>query len=1181
MKKNFTKVLLAAAAMTTIGLSYAATSAIAALAEDENGEEPAEMVISPAFVSGEEEIAVNNHSAVVVPNASALAVNFENGPEVKYATYAIDMIDGEAYESLASGALSINTIGYVAFEQELTFVTGKQYQLVVKAWDVAEIWNDWTMVDPIKVDTFLFNGGTGMGLIGEPVWGIDRFTLPEDMINLGVKVSFPSLVLPYGIAAEECEITVSASLYGVPQGNEPMPLSDDDDNVGDDNMGVDGPVALAEAVVFNANVEGGIVSAMLFPEMLEVGNHYAIALNAVTVMEGEEIVAELPEDAYYAVEFDVIPVAADVTLGEPVFGVEEGVVTEDQINLGVQVCFPDAVLGEVNPMNVNLAVSAMLYGVLPEGSEGGIMPLSADDEDIDPGFTNPLIPLFEEPVVFNGGVEGGVLNAYLFPEELAVGNEYVLVLTGVQVLDGENVVVEMPEDATWMTQFVVAELPEPAEVNPEFICGNDTVAINNHAAVALEGAEALVVKFSNAPGVRYATYAIDRVIDEEASVSVVSGELSLNQVGYVEFENALKFVAGQQYTLTVKAWNTTEVVDSAMNVVEPAICEVYTFNGAANTGIIGEPVFGIERGEFPEDMINLGVPVRFPDMILPFGVQAEDCEIVVSASLYGVPEGNEPMPINEDDDVDPGFGGVDGPVVLAEAVLHNASVVGGVVTAYLFAEQMEVGNHYAIDLQAVTVLDTEGEIVAELPEDAYYATDFVVTPYVAPIELGQISWIGIDDENNVDVEEANINGVIASFPFANLGTEDATISIFATLYDITNMGATEDDDVDNMGVQGPVAVAQQLFEGVFDVETGMYKVALFPEVMEVAHTYVISIETMTAELDGEVLYQWDNVEEELFVQFDVVGELPMEVAPELINGMESIALNGHAAVSVEQAEALAVNFINAAGLRYATYAIDRVVDEENVVAMASGELSLNRVGYVAFEQPLVFVSGHQYTLTIKGWNTTEIVDEELNVVEPVLCEVYTINGASATGVIGEPEFGLGLGEEFAEDMINIGLPVRFPDMVLPFGSELEDCEITVSATLVGIPEGNEPMPLDLDEDDNMGVDGPVVLAEAVLHYANVEGGIATAYLFPEVMESGNHYAIILNAVTVMNGEEIVAELPEDAYYAIDFVVGEYVDPTSINAIATENGKVMINLYGQKVNNANGVVILNGEKIMVK
>lgn len=168
-------------------------------------------------------------------------------------------------------------------------------------------------------------------------------------------------------------------------------------------------------------------------------------------------------------------------------------------------------------------------------------------------------------------------------------------------------------------------------------------------------------------------------------------------------------------------------------------------------------------------------------------------------------------------------------------------------------------------------------------------------------------------------------------------------------------------------------------------------------------------------------------------------------------------------------------------------------------------------------------------------------------------------------------------------MINLGLPVSFPDMVLPFGVELEECEITVSASLYGVPEGNEPMPLDLDDlDDNMGVDGPVALAEAQIHYANVEGGVAKAYLFPEMMEAGNHYAVILNAVTVTDAEgNVVAELPADAYYDIDFVVAMPLGPTAINGIKAENGKVMINLFGQKVNNANGVVILNGEKMMVK
>lgn len=136
-----------------------------------------------------------------------------------------------------------------------------------------------------------------------------------------------------------------------------------------------------------------------------------------------------------------------------------------------------------------------------------------------------------------------------------------------------------------------------------------------------------------------------------------------------------------------------------------------------------------------------------------------------------------------------------------------------------------------------------------------------------------------------------------------------------------------------------------------------------------------------------------------------------------------------------------------------------------------------------------------------------------------------------TYTIGKLIWGID-GKELPSDMTALGVPVSFPEMNLGDISK-EECEITVSASLYEVPEDGGSRP---DQFDNMGISGPIPIAEGELHYAYIEGGVARAFLFPETMIMNKHYAIIINAVTVYYQGEIIAELPEDAYYSTDFYI---------------------------------------------
>ncbi|MBQ0022239.1 MAG: DUF4465 domain-containing protein [Prevotellaceae bacterium] len=111
-------------------------------------------------------------------------------------------------------------------------------------------------------------------------------------------------------------------------------------------------------------------------------------------------------------------------------------------------------------------------------------------------------------------------------------------------------------------------------------------------------------------------------------------------------------------------------------------------------------------------------------------------------------------------------------------------------------------------------------------------------------------------------------------------------------------------------------------------------------------------------------------------------------------GAESIALNNHSEAIAEAISELIVNFgENSASIRKATYEICSLAPSASTdgtswspnETIAKGELSLNNVGYVALEEPIVFYVGEKYQINIKVYDATEKEIGNMN---------YIINGAS-------------------------------------------------------------------------------------------------------------------------------------------------------------------------------------------
>lgn len=120
-------------------------------------------------------------------------------------------------------------------------------------------------------------------------------------------------------------------------------------------------------------------------------------------------------------------------------------------------------------------------------------------------------------------------------------------------------------------------------------------------------------------------------------------------------------------------------------------------------------------------------------------------------------------------------------------------------------------------------------------------------------------------------------------------------------------------------------------------------------------------------------------------------ELDLIVTPQLICGNDTIQLNGHAEPAIAVMNEMIVNFENGAGVRSAEVTIQSMKAVNGNESMTweagdtvyAGKLSVNNMAYIQFAEPLYFVYGHKYQMTIKA---TDAQQKET-------AKAFTFNGA--------------------------------------------------------------------------------------------------------------------------------------------------------------------------------------------
>lgn len=575
-------------------------------------EEPIlDLTITPAFVvEGEEEVVtLNDHSSVSVPSATALKVNFGDLAGVRTATYVINELVEDEFmgvvdvieEEVASGLLSINTIGYVAFDQPLTFYYGHKYNIKVKAFagDEESYWMEPAMA------TFEceFNGATDAQpavAMGQPNFG-DRVVSGMEVDPAewdGLTVSFPENNVANALAGSDALTYGAVMLVGTD-----ATLYEDGEAIATENNAMSSEFSEVE-LFSSVDLKAGKTYSVKIPagglklvNMMEFMGDYEGSCVLWSSDEDIEFNFTTPEE-----EIEIAVVNGDFKDGfngwtTEVAGGNFAINTEREPNT------IEVYAGWGSLEATDFSISQKIY--LPAGT----YKLSANafyryglTYDVDPSKSCAKLYAGNDSIAIAtlGGIAlDSYANSMVEASAAFANGLYNNELLFTVEEDGEVEIGiagahELKQSWFLASNFAIeAVSQDELAIYPSLVLGDDEVAINDHSEVSVDMADGIKVAFENGAAVRGVSYAINvmkQVSDEEGTTWVADesfdlavGELSLNNVAYGQFEEPIIFEQGNKYQVKVTAYvaNGTEEYDE--------VVKYYIINGAHALEIVVTP----------------------------------------------------------------------------------------------------------------------------------------------------------------------------------------------------------------------------------------------------------------------------------------------------------------------------------------------------------------------------------------------------------------------------------------------------------------------------------------------------------------------------------------------------------------------------------------------------------------
>ncbi len=570
-----------------------------------------DLTITPAFVvEGEDEVVtLNDHSSVSVPSATALKVNFGDLAGVRTATYVINELVEDEFmgvvdvieEEVASGLLSINTIGYVAFDQPLTFYYGHKYNIKVKAFagDEESYW----MEPAIATFECEFNGATDAQpavAMGQPNFG-DRVVSGMEVDPAeweGLTVSFPENNVANALAGTDALTYGAVMLVGTD-----ATLYEDGEAIATENNAMSSEFSEVE-LFSSVDLKAGKAYSVKIPagglklvNMMEFMGDYEGSCVLWSSDEDIEFNFTTPEE-----EIEIAVVNGDFKDGfngwtTEVAGGNFAINTEREPNT------IEVYAGWGSLEATDFSISQKIF--LPAGT----YKLSANafyryglTYDVDPSKSCAKLYAGNDSIAIAtlGGIAlDSYANSMVEASAAFANGLYNNELLFTVEEDGEVEIGiagahELKQSWFLASNFAIeAVSQDELAIYPSLVLGDDEVAINDHSEVSVDMADGIKVAFENGAAVRGVSYAINvmkQVSDDEGTTWVADesfdlavGELSLNNVAYGQFEEPIIFEQGNKYQVKVTAYvaNGTEEYDE--------VVKYYIINGAHALEIVVTP----------------------------------------------------------------------------------------------------------------------------------------------------------------------------------------------------------------------------------------------------------------------------------------------------------------------------------------------------------------------------------------------------------------------------------------------------------------------------------------------------------------------------------------------------------------------------------------------------------------
>lgn len=593
----------------------------------------------------------------------------------------------------------------------------------------------------------------------------------------------------------------------------------------------------------------------------------------------------------------------------------------------------------------------------------------------------------------NGNGSANGMQSIAFNLSKDKGNDVKFYFDNVKVEIQKEVEAEEPVlDFTLTPAFIVE-----GEENP--------VTLNDHSSVSVAGANALKVGFGdNAAAVRYATYSINEITEEEdwftpgvmneVEIEVASGSLNLNTFGYVEFDPALKFYQGHKYVMSVKAWDTEDFFDEETMSAKPCVAQMTcSFNGSTEDIPVelGQPNFGdrvIDGMEIAiEDWqgINLSFPENNLESACAEALEMGAIQISGDAKLYTM---DKEEPISEHfASSDPEFGKIFGRVNLEPGKTYLFEIEAGALKVEDMSEmdwetfegKVLYTNEEAITLRFTTAEASDVE-VTELTKEMFFQYNSNVTG--EPLETP--ATIGLD--YNVGTSNGMIYGLstVKWFAYADVTDYDQLVlEVTEGTPRVMYNREMNPDNADADGINHVEITSESPYLTVTELENG-------------AKAYTYDLKAMAAADPAKPFVHINAIKGANWANATITSMKLIKNAEEpvidetitiaLLSDSTEFTVTDRDIVAIDAPiRGIKVNFGDLNPTEEVTYAI---YDKKET--LAEGPVSVNTIGYAEFDTPIDLYEGIQYNIVLNVGETTYDFYVLGAMEEPVIDETVTV-----------------------------------------------------------------------------------------------------------------------------------------------------------------------------------------------